>query len=306
MTESIPSLCSFWPFYLDALPLYCQEYIPPPPPRLCNSHIPLLTEYQVDVIIYDAIFLAPVIYNMCTGVKRHTFFFAIMYSWYFLMWILYALLMSVHFCLLISLQLTSLELQYVSPKLLSCRDLELAVPGSYDANKPIVRIQKVAPALNVITSKQRPRKLSLYGSDGAEFMFLLKGHEDLRQDERVMQLFGLVNTLLANDPETFKRHLSILRYSVIPLSTNSGLIGWVPHCDTLHALIRDYREKRKILLNVEHRLMVRVRALRRFVTTCFSLCLWALRVVRLTLVFIPPTRTSHLPTDIELGPLGGD
>ncbi len=38
-------------------------------------------------------------------------------------------------------------------------------------------------------------------------MFLLKGHEDLRQDERVMQLFGLVNTLLTNDPETFKRHL---------------------------------------------------------------------------------------------------
>jgi FKBP12-rapamycin complex-associated protein len=28
----------------------------------------------------------------------------------------------------------------------------------------------------------------------------LKGHEDIRQDERVMQLFGLVNTLLAIDP----------------------------------------------------------------------------------------------------------
>ena len=45
------------------------------------------------------------------------------------------------------------------------------------------------------------------GSDGHSYMFLLKGHEDLRQDERVMQLFGLVNTLLDNDPETFKRHL---------------------------------------------------------------------------------------------------
>ena len=33
------------------------------------------------------------------------------------------------------------------------------------------------------------------------------GHEDLRQDERVMQLFRLVNTLLANDAVTFKRHL---------------------------------------------------------------------------------------------------
>lgn len=89
-------------------------------------------------------------------------------------------------------------------------------------------------------------------------MFLLKGHEDLRQDERVMQLFGLVNTLLLNDPDTFRRNLTIQRYAVIPLSTNSGLIGWVPHCDTLHTLIRDYREKKKAVLNMEHRLMLRM------------------------------------------------
>lgn len=38
-------------------------------------------------------------------------------------------------------------------------------------------------------------------------MFLLKGHEDLRQDERVMQLFGLVNTLLANDPASLRKNL---------------------------------------------------------------------------------------------------
>lgn len=50
----------------------------------------------------------------------------------------------------------------------------------------------------------------------------------------------------------------IQRYAVIPLSTNSGLLGWVPHSDTLHTLIRDYREKKKILLNIEHRIMLRV------------------------------------------------
>lgn len=60
-------------------------------------------------------------------------------------------------------QLTSLELQYVSPKLLMCRDLELAVPGTYDPNQPIIRIQSIAPSLQVITSKQRPRKLTLMG-----------------------------------------------------------------------------------------------------------------------------------------------
>lgn len=89
-------------------------------------------------------------------------------------------------------------------------------------------------------------------------MFLLKGHEDLRQDERVMQLFGLVNTLLLNDPDTFRRNLTIQKYAVIPLSTNSGLIGWVPHCDTLHTLIRDYREKKKTILSIEHRIMLRM------------------------------------------------
>ncbi|XP_077275474.1 serine/threonine-protein kinase Tor isoform X1 [Temnothorax americanus] len=155
-------------------------------------------------------------------------------------------------------QLTSLELQYVSPKLLICRDLELAVPGSYSPGHPIVRIASIHSSMQVITSKQRPRKLCIKGSNGKDYMFLLKGHEDLRQDERVMQLFGLVNTLLLHDPDTFRRNLTIQRYAVIPLSTNSGLIGWVPHCDTLHTLIRDYREKKKILLNIEHRIMLRM------------------------------------------------
>lgn len=49
-------------------------------------------------------------------------------------------------------------------------------------------IASFAPQLVVITSKQRPRKLTIHGSDGEEYTFLLKGHEDLRQDERVMQV----------------------------------------------------------------------------------------------------------------------
>ena len=94
------------------------------------------------------------------------------------------------------------------------------------------------------------------GSDGREYVFLLKGHEDLRQDERVMQLFGLVNTLLTVDASCARLDLGIQRYSVVPLSTNSGLIEWVPQCDTLHTLVRDYRTRRNILINVEHRLML--------------------------------------------------
>lgn len=155
-------------------------------------------------------------------------------------------------------QLTSLELKYCSPRLETAKDLELAVPGTYKSGQPIVRIMSFETTFSVINSKQRPRKLNINGSDGKAHAFLLKGHEDIRQDERVMQLFGLCNTLLANDSECYKRHLNIQRYPAIPLSQNSGLLGWVPNSDTLHILIREYRESRRILLNIEHRIMLQM------------------------------------------------
>ena len=51
------------------------------------------------------------------------------------------------------------------------------------------------------------------GSNGQEYQFLLKGHEDLRQDERVMQLFGLVNSFLRSHQETFRRNLALVLLS---------------------------------------------------------------------------------------------
>ena len=131
--------------------------------------------------------------------------------------------------------------------------------GTYQSGRQVITISCFTSRLIIIPSKQRPRRLSVTGSDGKEYQFLLKGREDLRQDERVMQLFGLVNNLLSVDTASFKRRLHIQRYAVIPLAPNAGLIGWVEDSDTLHVLIRDYRESRKILLNIELRLMLQVR-----------------------------------------------
>ncbi|KAL7421428.1 phosphatidylinositol kinase-related protein kinase tor1 [Cryptotrichosporon argae] len=151
--------------------------------------------------------------------------------------------------------LNVIELQYVSPKLMAVRDLELAVPGTYQSGKPVIGIGYVLPTFGVISSKQRPRRFTMKGRDGKEYTFCLKGHEDLRQDERVMQLFGLVNTLLSADQEAAKRHLSVDRFSVTPLSPGAGVLGWVPHSDTLHQLIKGYRDSRRILIDIEHKLM---------------------------------------------------
>lgn len=81
-------------------------------------------------------------------------------------------------------------------------------------------------------------------ADGVPYLYLLKGKEDLRQDERVMQLFGLINALLQEERPTARVNLSIRRFAVMPLSNNSGLIGWVPNCDTMHKLIKQYRHSK--------------------------------------------------------------
>lgn len=154
--------------------------------------------------------------------------------------------------------LTKLELHQCSPALRNARSLELGVPGSYRVDGSYVKIEQFIPSVQVIPSKQRPRKIVLRGSDGRDYVFLLKGHEDLRQDERVMQLFGLVNALLARDRRTKKHDLNIQRYAISPLSHNCGVVGWVPHCETLHSMIRDYRASKKIPLNMENREMLKI------------------------------------------------
>ncbi|XP_042406803.1 serine/threonine-protein kinase Tor-like isoform X5 [Zingiber officinale] len=52
----------------------------------------------------------------------------------------------------------------------------------------MLTIANFAPHRIVITSKKRPSKLTIHGSDEEDYAFLLKGHEDLRQDEFVMQV----------------------------------------------------------------------------------------------------------------------
>jgi ataxia telangiectasia mutated family protein len=41
------------------------------------------------------------------------------------------------------------------------------------------------------------------------------------------QLFGLVNTLLQDNPETQKRRLGVRTYKVIPFTPSAGVLEWV-------------------------------------------------------------------------------
>ena len=156
----------------------------------------------------------------------------------------------------------SIDLKSVSPALFQFSESEIEIPSilqniGNETIKPVIKISSFCRKLIVLKSKEKPRKIVIYGSDGKEYPYLLKGHEDIRQDERVMQLFGLVNTLLSKDADTRGKNLSIKRYAVIPLSHNTGIIEWVSNCDTLNQLIKEYRTKNNIPVNMEFRLLTK-------------------------------------------------
>lgn len=152
--------------------------------------------------------------------------------------------------------MASLALQLVSPRLTqSGKDLSLVVPGQYSESGSYPCIASFMNTLKVLNSKQHPRRLYMNGTDGVLYKFLLKGHEDLRLDERVMQLLAFVNTLLEKHSAIQRRDCMIQVFSVTPLSENAGLMGWVDHCDTLHQLIKDYRVHSKYL-SIEVNLML--------------------------------------------------
>lgn len=70
--------------------------------------------------------------------------------------------------------INALDLQSCSPALFGAVDLDLGVPGTYTVTSNAIRIKSFSPVVQIIRSKQRPRKVRICGEDGQEFGFLLK------------------------------------------------------------------------------------------------------------------------------------
>ena len=68
-------------------------------------------------------------------------------------------------------------------------------------------------------------------------MFLVKGGEDVRLDQRVEELFELVNRSFLQFPETNKRQLKINRFEVIPMKPMFGVFEWVDKLQTLRTFL---------------------------------------------------------------------
>lgn len=160
----------------------------------------------------------------------------------------------------------------------------IEVPGQYSSGSPIGHrfdsatslslashesvecIMGFDPLLLVMSSIRRPKRIKIYTNHGLERMFLVKGGEDLRNDERIEQLFVLMNSIVLNSsrnasvsaPGNKAEVASLLSvgegadyslrartYTVVPMTSKVGLLEWVANTVPLKKVIRSEMKKDK-------------------------------------------------------------
>lgn len=109
------------------------------------------------------------------------------------------------------------KLQYYSPWLCNFPEREIEIPGQYTGKrKPMpqfhTKIIKFEPDVKVMQSLRKPIRVTMIGNDAKDYHFLVKFGEDLRQDQRLQQLFTVMNKILHIDAACRQRQLSINTY----------------------------------------------------------------------------------------------
>jgi len=119
---------------------------------------------------------------------------------------------------------------------------EIELPGQYSGlREPLIHsaIKCVSfdQTILILESLRRPKRVGVHGSDEKEYLLLVKGGEDLRLDQRVQQLFGLMNLIFKQDPECAKANIRLKTFQVVPLSKRLGVLEWVQNTEPLKAMI---------------------------------------------------------------------
>ena len=112
------------------------------------------------------------------------------------------------------------------------------------SSRDYIHISTFLDDVLVLSSLQRPRKISIRGSDGHVYALLCKPKDDLRKDQRLMEFNAMINRALKKDAESSKRRLYIKTYAVTPLNEECGLIEWIDNLKTLREiLLNSYKQK---------------------------------------------------------------
>ncbi|KAF0322905.1 ataxia telangiectasia mutated [Colletotrichum asianum] len=119
--------------------------------------------------------------------------------------------------------------------------LEVAADKDY-SNVPT--IASLDPQMSIASGVSAPKIITAIGTDGQKYRQLVKGgNDDLRQDAIMEQVFAAVSSLLKLHRSTRQRNLGIRTYKVLPLTSASGLIEFVPNTIPLHEFLMPAHER---------------------------------------------------------------
>ncbi len=156
-----------------------------------------------------------------------------------------------------SIPLSHLSQNLADAELPSAGEGAMCVPGQHftprldnlSGESAFVKIVSCDPKLIVFSSVTSPKLLKLRGSDGKEYWWVVKGGEDVRQDERIEQVFRCMNKILSADVQCAQRRLAIATYNVIPLSKLVGMIECVRDTASLREVIFNNNKSEIVKLN---------------------------------------------------------
>jgi DNA-dependent protein kinase catalytic subunit len=101
-----------------------------------------------------------------------------------------------------------------------------------------MEVFRFKPDIWIAKSKTRPKKFALVASDGVEYSYLCKGTEDLRQDQRVSQLFSISQKIMDKNAKCRSQQLKINYYSVYPLTIDFGIVEWMNSAASLVSFVK--------------------------------------------------------------------
>ena len=108
----------------------------------------------------------------------------------------------------------------------------LPVPvAPWDTSREALKIVAFDPAILEMQSLRKPVKITMRCSDGRDRSYLMKGGEDLRNDERIEHVFDAMRVAL-------KRIRGLRTYGVYPMSPRAGLIEWVEGAQTVKDIVK--------------------------------------------------------------------
>lgn len=110
----------------------------------------------------------------------------------------------------------------------------------------IVMVASFSDKVTILSTKTKPKKIVILGSDGEMYTYLLKGREDLRLDARIMQLLQAVNGFLQSSSSTHCHPLGIRHYSVTPISGRAGLIQWVDNAVSIYSVFKSWQKRNQL------------------------------------------------------------